>query len=205
MLIFAKAPVPGKVKTRLISALGAKGAAVLHRQMLAQTVAMAVDSGVGVVELCCAPSVVHPDFEDLQARFGIALSGQRGADLGERMRHAAAESLKRAPAVLLMGTDCPALARGHFEGATASLAEGYDAVIVPAEDGGYVLLGLRRAEPSLFTGIDWGRDTVLVATRERMRALGWRWKELETLWDVDRPQDLTRFNVPDGIPWGRDK
>jgi glycosyltransferase A (GT-A) superfamily protein (DUF2064 family) len=68
-----------------------------------------------------------------------------------------------------------------------------DAVIGPAEDGGYVLIGLRRYAPELFKGVSWGTDLVLKETRERLRVLGWQWHELKERWDVDRPEDMKRL------------
>ena len=94
---------------------------------------------------------------------------------------------------LLIGTDCPALAPAHLQLASNALRNGDDAVFVPTEDGGYALIGLRRYDPWLFQDIAWGSETVMTQTRERLNALGWRWSELQTLWDVDRPPDYQRL------------
>jgi hypothetical protein len=85
------------------------------------------------------------------------------------------------------------------------LAGGDDAVLAPAEDGGYVLIGLKRAPAALFERMRWGESTVMAGTRERLAALGLRWRELETLWDVDRPEDLARLRgaLPDGLDQAR--
>ena len=99
----------------------------------------------------------------------------------------------RAPAAILVGCDCPALTPDYLGAAAASLAAGNDAVLGPAEDGGYVLIALTRADRSLFERVDWGGADVLETTRERLRGLRWRWRELATLWDVDRPGDLLRL------------
>jgi glycosyltransferase A (GT-A) superfamily protein (DUF2064 family) len=106
---------------------------------------------------------------------------------------AAAQALNDASRVLLMGVDCPGLSEGVLARALTRL-ESEDLVLGPAEDGGYVLLGLKRAEPRLFQGVDWGTDRVLAQTRERLRALGWLWHELPALWDLDRPADLARWD-----------
>ena len=95
--------------------------------------------------------------------------------------------------VLLIGADCPALTARHLCQARQALLGGADAVLAPAEDGGYVLMGLSRFDARLFEDIAWGSDGVLQETRARLRALGWRWRELETLWDVDRPEDYERL------------
>jgi glycosyltransferase A (GT-A) superfamily protein (DUF2064 family) len=96
-------------------------------------------------------------------------------------------------AVLLIGTDCPALTPQHLRAAAGALAGGDDAVVLPAEDGGYVLVGVRAPHPGLFEGIAWGGEQVMAQTRVRLRALGLRWSEPVTLWDVDRPDDLDRL------------
>jgi glycosyltransferase A (GT-A) superfamily protein (DUF2064 family) len=96
---------------------------------------------------------------------------------------------------LIMGSDCISLCPADIREAAAALERGADAVLGPAEDGGYVLLGLARASPALFNGIAWGGDRVLVDTRTRLRQLGWRWHELPVRWDVDRPEDLARLGA----------
>jgi len=193
ILVFAKAPVPGEVKTRLVPALGAAGAAELHERLVDRTLATAAAAATGPVELCCAPDAAHPALAALARAHGATLAGQGPGDLGDRMHAAFRRSLAGAPAAIVIGCDCPALAPRHLREAAAALAGGHDAVIAPAEDGGYVLIGLRRAERSLFDGIGWGGAAVVAETRERLAALGWRWRELETLWDLDRPEDLARF------------
>ncbi len=122
---------------------------------------------------------------------GLTLHQQRGEDLGERLLAASADALGRADSVALIGSDCPELDTAYLAQAFDALrSTGVDAVLGPAADGGYVLLALRRAEPALFTEMPWGGDQVAAITRERMAALGWRWRELPVLRDVDRPPDL---------------
>ena len=94
--------------------------------------------------------------------------------------------------LVLVGSDCPVLAPHHLRAAAAALAT-HDAVLAPAEDGGYVLVGLSRALPAVFEGIEWSTSDVMAATRERLRAAGARWHELPPLWDVDRPEDYARL------------
>jgi rSAM/selenodomain-associated transferase 1 len=118
---------------------------------------------------------------------------QPDGDLGARMRVAAEDGLRRASQVIIVGTDCPTMSQDDLRKARDALASGDDLVLGPAEDGGYWLIGLTRCDPALFSGIAWSSSTVLEATRERLRALRWRWSELATRWDVDRPQDLTRL------------
>ncbi len=158
-----------------------------------RTITQAVTSGLAPVDFWCAPSADHPACLRLASVFGIALETQVGEDLGERMLRAAEQGLRGAGSVLLIGTDCPALSVIHLRQALLWLESGTDAVVGPAEDGGYVLLGLRRADPLLFEGMAWGGDRVLQETRDRLSELGCQWRELETLWDLDRPEDLERY------------
>jgi uncharacterized protein len=195
ILVFAKAPVAGACKTRLIPALGAEGAAALHRELVIDTLARLEPARIAPLELWCAPDTGHPLFGALAARFGISLHVQPAGDLGARLLAAAQDALTRAGAVVLIGCDCPGLGPAQVAAALAALdgVAGADAVLGPADDGGYVLLGLKRAEPALFTDVPWGGERVAAVTRERMAALGWRWTELPTLADLDRPEDLGKL------------
>lgn len=193
LLIFAKAPVAGQVKTRLIPPLSATEAAQLHARFIRQTLSVAGESSLCPVQLWCSPQPRHPFFIDCRRSFCVSLHAQHGADLGERMRQAAASALAGSDYALLIGCDCPALTAAYLRHALTALKKGYNAVLGPAEDGGYVLLGLRHAEPELFGGIAWGTETVLDNTRSRLRRLRWRWHELAVQWDVDRPEDLVRL------------
>ena len=191
VLLFAKAPVPGQVKTRMIPALGADGAAGLHARLLRETVVRLSAAAVAPLELWCAPDTRHALFGELAELHGLTLHQQRGDGLGERLLGASADALGRADSVALIGSDCPELGAAYLAQAFDALrSTGVDAVLGPAADGGYVLLALRRAEPPLFTEMPWGGDQVAAITRERMAALGWRWRELPVLRDVDRPPDL---------------
>ena len=193
ILIFTKAPIPGDVKTRLIPSLGAEEAAALHCTLLEKTVKQAVTANLAPVECWCTPEMEHPVFLRLAADCGVGLERQLGADLGERMHRAVRRALRDSRSVLLIGADCPALSVTHLRQSLHWLESGMDTVLGPAEDGGYVLLGLTRTDPSLFEGIEWGTDMVLSDTRDRLSTLGWQWRELETLWDLDRPKDLDRY------------
>lgn len=190
--IFAKAPKPGAAKTRLLPALGAAGAARLQRQLILNALSKSMRMESGRVTLWCAPDTQHHFFRALHAHCGVKVCSQLGADLGARMAHAFA--IHDGP-MLLIGTDCPALQTAHLAQAAALLGEGHDAVFIPAEDGGYVLVGLRQPQPRIFENIDWGSEHVMPQTRDRLAALGLRGAEPLTLWDVDRPADLARLAV----------
>jgi uncharacterized protein len=192
--VLAKAPVPGLAKTRLIPALGARGAARLQRQLTRQAVGTAHAASLGHVTLWCAPHAQHRFFRALQRTTGVACLVQPSGDLGERM-HAAFRLHCTAGPLLLIGTDCPPLTPGHLRDAAQALLDGADAVFQPAEDGGYVLVGLRQPQAVLFREMRWSTDTVMAETRARARIANLAVRELETLWDLDVPADLQRPSV----------
>jgi glycosyltransferase A (GT-A) superfamily protein (DUF2064 family) len=174
VLVFSRAPVPGRVKTRLVPRLGTWGAARLHARLTAHALRVAAAARCGPVEL-------HDTAK------------QRGADLGERMHRALRRALRRHRGAIVIGADCPALQPRDLARAARLLAAGYDAVIGPVEDGGYALIGARRVRAQLFCGIEWGSSSVFEATTARLGELGYRWRALRELWDVDRPEDLERL------------
>ena len=188
--ILSKAPIPGRVKTRLAMMLGVEGAATLHERFLARTVERAVEAATGPVTLWGDPDAKHPYFQKLAEQFSLQLARQPDGDLGERMLKAIAEG--NGPTIVV-GTDCPLLTAAHMRDAAEVLRSGSDAVVFPAEDGGYVLIGLRRPIPELFTDMAWSTDGVMFETRQRLRHLGLSWRELAQLWDVDRPSDVRRM------------
>jgi rSAM/selenodomain-associated transferase 1 len=189
IVIFAKAPVPGKAKTRLIPALGAVGAARLAHRMLLRTVAEAEAAGLLIPELCATPHPYDEEWKPFLPAAPIRYTDQGEGDLGERLERAARRVILTGEAVLLIGTDCPALDRERLRAAAAALAD-HDAVLYPTEDGGYALLGLRRFDPSLFAGIGWSGPTVAADTVARIAALGWTLWTGDRLRDVDEPPDL---------------
>ncbi len=195
IIVFARAPQPGRVKTRLVPRLGAWRAARLQARLTRRTLRTAQAAHCGPVELHGAPRARHAFFLQCARESNIALRGQRGRELGERMFNALADGLRRHRAVILVGTDCPALRASDLRRAARALAGGCAAVIAPAEDGGYPLIGLRRVSPRLFEGIAWGGAEVFARTAGRLERIGWRWRRLRTLWDVDRPEDLDRLRA----------
>jgi len=190
--IFARAPVAGQAKTRLIPRLGAKGAAALQHALIRRTLQTALAANLGAVSLWCAPHCEHPAFIECSDRFGVPRYLQHGVDLGARMFDAFSRLCRQREA-LVIGTDCAALTVAELRAVDEALLEGNDAVFVPAEDGGYVLVGLRHPIASLFHGIPWGSELVMDHTRARLRSAGLRWRELTPLWDVDRPEDIDRL------------
>jgi rSAM/selenodomain-associated transferase 1 len=193
LIVFARAPEPGRVKTRLAPLLGEEGAARLHARLVERTLKTARASGIGAVDLYCSPGANDVFFARMKKRFGVSLKSQGRGDVGDRMYRAFKQALRRHPHAVLIGSDCPALRPADLRAAARILRAGADAVIAPAEDGGYPLIGLRRASRRLFDGIPWGGREVLAQTRRRLKALRWNWEELRTLWDVDRPEDVLRL------------
>jgi rSAM/selenodomain-associated transferase 1 len=195
LMVFAKAPIPGQVKTRLIPIIGEEAAAALHEKLVSHCLTVALKASVGPVELWCSPSSRHPFFIHCMKEFRVELHTQPKGDLGRRMAFAFGKTLKKSLSALLIGTDSPSINPDDLKEAVATLALGLDAVITPAEDGGYVLIGLRQEAPDLFSGISWGTNTVMEETRLRLRRLKWRWRELPQVWDVDRPEDIERLKM----------
>jgi hypothetical protein len=199
--VFARAPIAGQAKTRLIPRLGAAGAARLQRQLIERSLARA--QSVRGARVTLWTTVDDADTRALAATARATLRLQHGDDLGARMSNAFAETLDGSRPMLLIGTDCPAQTAADLETATAALQEA-DAVIQPAEDGGYVLIGMKRFHPALFEQVAWGSATVLAATRARAADRRLRLAELPTCWDLDRGEDLDRalalglVDVPSG-------
>ena len=186
ILVLARAPIAGNAKTRLIPALGSDGAARLARVMLWHALDAAMAATLGPVALVGDP---HP------ARWGFAfppeieLSAQAGADLGERMTAAVERALAPGETVIVTGTDCPGLVAARISGAALAL-ETHDVAIIPATDGGYVLIGFARFDGAIFAGVEWGSADVLAATLANIETLGWSVWLGEPLADVDEPADL---------------
>jgi rSAM/selenodomain-associated transferase 1 len=183
VLVFARAPVPGRAKTRLVPALGAWGAARLQARLTARTLEVACGFPVQL-----HGTSRHAYFRSLRVPFFL----QRGEDLGARMHHAVERALRRHRAAIVVGTDCPVLTARDLQRA-AALLRSHDVVLAPAEDGGYALIGLRKPCAAVFCGIPWGTEKVYRETVKSLNGLGLRWKALPTVWDVDRPEDLARL------------
>ena len=200
--VLAKAPIAGFAKTRLIPVLGARGAAVLQERLVERAVETACAAAIGPVTLWTTPDESHPVFQSIGARLGITLARQADGDLGARMLAAITAANT---CVLLIGSDCPALTLDHLRAAADVLRDRAPAVVIPAEDGGYALIGLRTSEPALFSDMPWSTPLVMNETRRRLRTLGLTWHEPTTLWDVDLPRDLERMRtigLHDLIPSG---
>jgi len=194
IVIFAKAPIPGFCKTRLIGVLGEEGAAALAAKMLCRTVEVAMRADLGPVELCVAPDPAHATLRELDVPPEVVWSRQSEGDLGARMAAAVLRTLARDENVLCIGTDCLALEVTHLKEAARALHQ-TPVVIAPAHDGGYVLLGLSQFDASIFQDMVWSTELVFKETMQRIERLGWRVTQLETLRDIDEPTDLAFLPV----------
>ncbi|MEO8486534.1 MAG: TIGR04283 family arsenosugar biosynthesis glycosyltransferase [Betaproteobacteria bacterium] len=193
--VFAKAPQPGAVKTRLARALGDRAAVEAYRALVDHAMGVAADAKargiVAAIELWCAPDASDPALVAWARPSSATLHAQRGADLGERLAHALDDALARGMAPILIGTDCPAIDASYLASASAALDENA-AVFGPVEDGGYALVGVTRGVDA-FRGIAWSTPAVMGQTRTALERAGVRWSELPTLWDVDTVEDLARW------------
>lgn len=190
IIVFAKAPIAGQCKTRLIPALGDVGAAELHHRLVHRTLQTATQTALSPVELWCADELEHDFYVDCQKRYGLQLKQQVGRDVGERMAHALNKTLEHSDAAILIGCDCPSLRSQELDEALSALYAGSQCVVTPAEDGGYVLVGLNRPCNAIFEGIHWGSDTVMGDTRRQLTNNKIRWHEMAAHHDIDLPIDL---------------
>jgi len=189
IVLLLKAPRLGHVKTRLAATLGDSAATAVYRQMVEKQLAAIPEEW---------PVTVYYTPDDSQAEFAswlgpnrpqLRLAAQAGGDLGSRLFAAfATEFCHGAPTVLAVGGDCPALDQSMLQQAHQALTK-VDAVLGPASDGGYYLLGLKEPCPELFQGISWSTPEVLVETREQLKRKGLSFSELPVLSDVDTAED----------------
>ncbi len=191
LLVFAKAPVPGKAKTRLIPKLGAEGAAELHQELVLRTLERLVNSQWDTL-LWTAGDSEHSLFQDCDVRFDLKRYVQQGDDLGQRMYHAMKTCLESYESVCLVGTDCPVLDEQIVAKVFRRL-DNLDMVFNPAEDGGYVLLAANTVDPRVFENIRWGTSEVMGKTRVNLKKLNYDVSFFPVLWDVDVPEDLSRY------------
>ena len=190
LIQFARAPVPGQVKTRMQPVLSAEAACQLHRELVLWTSQSLVSARLGPVELAVAGSTADPLFRQCLQQGVAAVDTQRGDNLGERMHNALQAGLQRFPKVLLVGSDCPQLGTDYLADAVAAL-DSAEVVVGPAVDGGYVLIGVSALDQRWFEGIAWGSAGVYAQTLARFATSHARWHALQpVLQDVDRPEDL---------------
>lgn len=193
LLVFTRAPVPGQTKTRLIPLLGAQGAAEFHQSVLQSTLAEVNTSDFGTVEIWCTTEKDHPFLKQCGLDYSCAIKIQQGNDLGERMHHATETALAGNAFVVIIGSDCPAITTEILNQSYQHLSNGKDAVLGPAKDGGYYLIGLKKPNSLIFQDITWGEANVAERTRQNFASLKLDYVELEELDDIDTPEDYQRF------------
>lgn len=192
IIIFAREPVPGQVKTRLIPALGETGATLLYKRLLDSIMNTITASGLAAINLCITPESSMNYFAEMCAKNNFELSVQTGNDLGVRMYNALAKALERYAKAVLIGTDCPFLTAADLQQAIIALNNN-DLVFSPAKDGGYVLVGASRAIKLPFQQIDWGTEQVMSQTRRNLLQHNISWQELPEHYDIDTPDDLKQL------------
>lgn len=195
LLVFAKAPRPGEVKTRLARGLGPagspdfEGAAALYRRMGRRVVDNVAHAPATLI-VCHDPPGAEAEMRDWLGAAANRCRPQGGGDLGERMARMFLRAFEAAGRVAVIGTDTPAVGADTVVRALAAL-DTADVVLGPSRDGGYYLLALREPCPALFAGISWSTGSVLAETADRARALGLGVTFLEVETDVDTAGDLT--------------
>ena len=194
MILFAKAPIAGAVKTRMCPPLTAGEAAELHCRLIRHTLNTASRAALGPIELHGTAALAHPFFRQCSDEFDIELKLQVDGDLGVKMKIALTNALSQSQHVLLIGTDCPSITADYLREAAASLATNSPIVFGPAEDGGYGLIGVRGTTPDVFADVPWGSNAVMKSTRNILTSKGLAWRELAPIWDVDRPDDFARLS-----------
>lgn len=192
LLIFTKSPILGEVKTRLQPDYTTEQSLTVHKRLMLNTLELTNNLKDFDIELCCAPNRNSSFFLECENNFPIQLSNQEGVDLGERMAFSLSVSLQSYEKVVVIGTDCPDIDVDYITQAFTALNEN-DAVIGPASDGGYVLLGLTKFSMELFTDISWGTNKVFKQTKNVFENLSWSLKELGIMHDLDRPEDLQKY------------
>jgi len=193
LLVFAKAPDAGRVNTRLIPHIGVERATQLQHDLIHDRLNKFAQTGLCELQLWCSPDTEHDFFIQCHESYNVPLFRQQGDNLGQRMSHAIKVSLLTHRNVILIGTDAPALGVDEIEKAIQVLHNGNDVVLVPAEDGGYVLIGANLHSDQIFQSIPWGTDEVLKKTREKISQLSLKLVELEECWDIDRAEDYERY------------
>ncbi len=195
ILLFAKAPVKGKVNTRLIPDIGVQAATKLQYDLVHHRLLMLTKAGLSVVHLMCAPDSQDEFFLQCKQQYPVTLIDQSGCDIGARMFNAVKAGLQHYKYCIVIGTDAPALDEKIIKQAIDVLKTGAKVVFVPAEDGGYVLVGLQQAYDFLFQDINWSTSEVMQQSKDKLHENNISFKELATCWDIDRFEDYQRYLV----------
>jgi len=199
LLVFARAPEEGRVKTRLIPHFGPEMATKLYRELLRTALTAALESNWSQIQVWCAADASHGFFDPYRQQARISFHHQCSGDLGQRMAHACAAALLDADHIALMGTDCPELDHRILNQVQDRLGGIHDLVMIPALDGGYVLIGMREACPGIFEGVEWGTGKVAWQTLARCQAMRLCCLEMPALRDIDTPEDVRQWRQGSGF------
>ncbi len=192
LIIFVKSPVPGKCKTRLTPYLSAEQACEFYKKLINTCFANISLLNKIDIAIYAYPDTQNPYIKNLAQTHSTSLHIQQGHNLGDRMHNAIKASLQTYDKSVLIGTDCPVLNHTYINQAFEAL-EQHDMVLGPAKDGGYVLIGATKIDAGLFSGIHWGTDTVLQQSIENNKVAGYTTHLLNTLWDIDVPEDYIQY------------
>ncbi|UOA09459.1 TIGR04282 family arsenosugar biosynthesis glycosyltransferase [Methylobacter sp. S3L5C] len=195
LMVFCKAPIAGQVKTRLLTQVTPEQARQVHIELTERTLQWVTRNNLCPVQLWCTPSTDHAFFTALAQAYPVMLQQQQGPDLGERMHNAFCLALDNYSRALLIGCDCPSLTEQALEEALIALNQPQCCVLGPAEDGGYVLIGLNQPHHELFNHMPWGTALVLEHTYTRIEKNNIGCHLLKLQWDVDTPEDLARYRA----------
>jgi uncharacterized protein len=193
LVIFAKAPVAGQVKTRLIPDIGQARATSLYKELLSKTLDIVGEVSFVEKQLWISGDINHSYIAHLKTKHDLQLFQQKGNDLGERMSNAFASVLSSHSYTILIGSDCPSLLSSDLEAGIEYLKNEKDVVLGPAEDGGYYLIGLKEYKPELFSDINWGEETVFSETSFRIKKMNLNMGLLDKRADIDRVSDLNSY------------
>jgi len=195
LLLFAKAPAPGGVKTRLIPHIGAAMACRLHRYLIVTLLRRYSQAAIVPVDIWYSGDDKDGFFTACGERYGAGVFNQQGDDLGQRMAHAFDIGLRDADSVMIVGADCISLQPKHVTQALAAMSDCQGVVLHPAEDGGYVSIAMRQQNDGIFNDVDCGSRRVLEQTQANASKLSIPLLKLDTLWDLDRYEDLLRSRI----------
>lgn len=193
ILLFAKAPEEGKVNTRLIPDIGVQAATRLQHDLIHQRLLMLTNADLCAVHLMCSPDTQHQCFVQCKQHYPVTLIAQSAGDIGMRMLNAVKAELIQFKYCIVIGTDAPALDAKKIRQAIEELHTDTEVVFVPAEDGGYVMIGLRQPYDFLFRGIDWGTEEVMHQSIATLVKNNITYKALVSCWDIDRVEDYQRY------------
>jgi len=194
LIVFVKAPLAGLCKTRLIPLLGEKATTEFYKSLVLDCFDRLKNLNNINTQIYAYPDIRHRFLKQLYFDNKAQLFKQKGENLGERMLHAIEQALKTCSNVVLIGTDCPEIDADYIESAFNALDQ-HDIVFGPAADGGYVLIGAKTINPVIFSNITWSTNTVLEQSLKQAKAAGYKVKLLQTLNDIDTPEDYKRYQI----------